>query len=284
MAGTRRRRVPGISVYPRGAKWAFVISAQPDVLTGHRDRVYEGGFDTDDDAWDAAPAKKADMDRGRIIKPSGRTVQLFFAEWLAAVQPSIKKSTYANYRTNAEAYLNPVIGHHKLQSLSVPMLNAFYAHLLESGRVNADGNRAMYEYWKANRALRDGKGPTPQISTACGTSIHAAKAAVLRYRRGRIPAEQSPGLSVKSVKNIHRMLHVALRDAVAWGTPLSTLPSTPGCPGHEGAAVVGQRRGRSTNSPDGSPKRSRTASPACGCSTPPRACDAPSSPARSATG
>lgn len=50
----------------------------------------------------------------------------------------------------------------------------------------------------------------------CGTTIHAAKAAIRRYRRGRTPSRQKPGLSAKSIRNIHRLLHSAFRDAVAW--------------------------------------------------------------------
>lgn len=47
-------------------------------------------------------------------------------------------------------------------------------------------------------------------------SIYAARSAVLRYRRGRVPIPKSAGLAPKTVKNVHRMLHRALSDAVAW--------------------------------------------------------------------
>jgi len=75
----------------------------------------------------------------------------------------------------------------------------------------------MYKYWKARRHYRDGCGPTPmQISKACGTSIYAATEAASRFRRGRIPVERARGLAPKSVKNVHRLLHRAFGDAVAW--------------------------------------------------------------------
>jgi hypothetical protein len=47
-------------------------------------------------------------------------------------------------------------------------------------------------------------------------SIYATRHAVLRYRRGRIPVGKSAGLAPKTVKNVHRILHRALSDAVAW--------------------------------------------------------------------
>jgi integrase len=75
----------------------------------------------------------------------------------------------------------------------------------------------MYAYWSGHREKNGGQGPAPaEIVTACGVTIHAARAAVLRYRRGRIPADTGAGLAPKTVKNVHRMLHRAFSDAVAW--------------------------------------------------------------------
>jgi integrase len=59
--------------------------------------------------------------------------------------------------------------------------------------------------------------PKPaEIARHCKVTIYAARAAVGRYRRNRLPAKWSPGLAPKTVKNIHRMLHRAFSDAVAW--------------------------------------------------------------------
>jgi hypothetical protein len=75
----------------------------------------------------------------------------------------------------------------------------------------------MYAYWKARQHQRSGCGPKPtDMAKACGTTIYAAQAAATRFRRGRIPQPQSAGLAPKTVKNIHRMLHRAFKDAVAW--------------------------------------------------------------------
>jgi len=218
MAGReRRRRVPGISVYPRGTRWSYTIYGEPDILTGKRDRTNAGGFESEDDAWTAALRQQAEMQRGRTVKPSARTVEQFFTEWLDTVKHSLKPSTYANYSTNITVYIVPTLGGRKLQDVKVPVLNAFYRHLLETGRVKPDGNGRMYAYWSARRHLRNGLGPTPtDLSAACGTSYQAAKEAVCRYRRGRTPAEYSPGLKAKSVRNIHRLIHRAFDDAVAW--------------------------------------------------------------------
>ena len=47
-------------------------------------------------------------------------------------------------------------------------------------------------------------------------TIHAARKAIPRYRAGRIPVAKTPGLAPKTVKNVHRMIHLALASAVAW--------------------------------------------------------------------
>ena len=75
----------------------------------------------------------------------------------------------------------------------------------------------MYTYWRDHQDRRAGQGPTPtEIVAATGVTIHAARAAVLRFRRGRIPADVGTGLAPKTVKNVHRMLQRAFTDAVAW--------------------------------------------------------------------
>ena len=80
---------------------------------------------------------------GRNVKPSTRTVEDFLTEWLGSVKHSLKPSAYENYSTNVSAYIAPKIGRRKLQDISVPVLNAFYVHLLEAGRVKPDGNGRM---------------------------------------------------------------------------------------------------------------------------------------------
>ncbi len=217
MAKNPRRQMPGVSVYPRRKKWAYLVTGQPDIVTGEAARHYEGGFLTEDDAWNRALERKAELEAGRVLRISAITVQKFLTEWLAAVKHSLKPSAFANYKKNAEAYVLPAIGDRRLRDISVPVLNALYVRLLESGRIAGDDNHRMYAYWKERETMRDGLGPGPtEISRACKTSLLAARKAVGRYQRGRIPAAYSPGLAPKSVRNIHRMLHRALKDAVAW--------------------------------------------------------------------
>jgi integrase len=47
-------------------------------------------------------------------------------------------------------------------------------------------------------------------------TIHAVRKAGTRFRTGRVPVAKSSGLAPKTVKNVHRMLHLAFSHAVAW--------------------------------------------------------------------
>lgn len=73
----------------------------------------------------------------------------------------------------------------------------------------------MYRHWSLQ--VKRGHNPTPRdLVTACGVSIHAARAAIRRYKAGRFPRPQPKGLQPKTVRNIHVMLHRALLDAKGW--------------------------------------------------------------------
>jgi integrase len=107
------------------------------------------------------------------------------------------------------------LGSVRLQELTAPRLQALYAHLLSSGRIKVDLSSAMFAAWMAGKA--NGKEPTArQVAEAAGASIYTAQAALRRFRAGQIPAALPPGLEPKTVRNIHVMMHSALRNAVNW--------------------------------------------------------------------
>ncbi|OBJ84073.1 integrase [Mycobacterium sp. 1245852.3] len=156
-----------------------------------------------------------EADRGRVVKPSTRTVAHFFAEWFAAIEPSVDATTWQNWSDYATAYVIPRIGGERLQGLDEPQLLKLYATLLAEGRVKRDRNAEMYAYW-SERVAKGGTPTAREVSDMCHTTIHAARAAVRRYKSGILPKQLAPGLAPKTVRNIHALLHRALADAVAW--------------------------------------------------------------------
>jgi integrase len=153
------------SVRKRGSTWTWYLDVDPNPLTGRRRQQTKGGFKTRKECEAALRQAIADQRGGTLAKPSQRTIASFLVdEWLPAVKPKLRASTWASYRTNTNAHVVPVLGEVKLQGLSPMQLNLFYARLLERGRRRGGG-----------------------------------------------------GLSPKTVRNIHVMLHRALKDAVRWG-------------------------------------------------------------------
>ena len=204
------------TVYQRGKTWTYRFrSPERDPSTGDYPWISKGGFVTKKEAWTACREAMREADRGRVVRPSTRTVAQFLAEWFTAIEPSIDATTWQNWKDYPQAYVIPRIGGQRLQNLDEPQLLKLYGKLLAEGRVKRDRNSEMYAYW-SDRVAK-GEIPTArEVSDACKTTIHAARAAVRRYRSGVIPKQMTGGLAPKTVRNIHAMIHRALVDAVAW--------------------------------------------------------------------
>ena len=207
----------GVSVYRRGDTWSYRIDIEVDQVSGERRRENRGGYATEELAWSAALETRQRHRTGRRIDSSRRTVSQFFDEWLVSVGNSLKPSTQQYYSDYLRAYILPALGRRQLRDVTVPMLNLFYGRLLDQGRIKTDASMAMFAYWQKRRDERGGRGPTAAaVANACGVGIHAARAALTRFRAGRTPTATSRGLAPKTVRNVHRLLHRAFGDAVTW--------------------------------------------------------------------
>ncbi|MEQ7011001.1 tyrosine-type recombinase/integrase [Actinopolymorpha sp. B17G11] len=217
MSTPRRRRshLTGITVYPRGKTWAYRVDVEAHPLTGKRRRENRGGFASEGEAWSEAIKAKTALAAGIHVKASRRTVRSFVGEWLVSIEHSVKPSTYVNYVDYLDAYVFPSIDDRRLQDVTVTVLNALYRHLLENGRCKPNTNALMYRHWQTYTS--DERPMTArELAKASGQGLHAAKAAIRRYRAGRVPRDLGDGLSPKTVRNVQNMLHKAFATAVAW--------------------------------------------------------------------
>jgi hypothetical protein len=56
---SRRRRVPGVTTYRRGNKWAYMVEGPRDSLTASGSGSTKAAFASEDDAWcEALEAKR----------------------------------------------------------------------------------------------------------------------------------------------------------------------------------------------------------------------------------
>jgi integrase len=203
------------SVKKRGKTWYYKFrNPQINPATGKQCWITKGGFRTKAEAADAQRAAIEEAQQGKYVDPSDRTVAEFIAEWLEFKKLTASATTVQGYSDHLYFYVVPRVGGLKLQTFDEPRIVQLYVELANAGRIKTDNNRPMYEFWAAGVAA--GAPPTPrEVSEACGTTIHAARAAVRRYKRGNVPKAKPPGLEPKTLRNIHAALRAALADAVA---------------------------------------------------------------------
>jgi hypothetical protein len=116
-------------------------------------------------------------------------------------KPGQAQSNLASYRNYARSYVKPYIGKRIAQELESDTFDALYDRLLTGGRVKAQTeHRKAQAAKKAARNQRNASG----------------------RRRGPAPKPRperpalDPGLSPKTVRNVHLMLHRVWADAVRW--------------------------------------------------------------------
>ena len=79
--------------------------------------------------------------------------------WLPAIKTTIRPSTWAGYEGHVRLHVVPRLGHLQLDQIGPAELNAFYAQLLENGKVSGRGGLApgsvRHIHVALHRAFRD---------------------------------------------------------------------------------------------------------------------------------
>jgi integrase len=96
------------SVIKKGDRWYVKIELDPDQATGKRHQKWHSGFNTKREAERARVDLLSKFDRGEYIEPSHQTVADFMVDWLKAIEPTVRPSTFESYERNMR---NHVIAH-----------------------------------------------------------------------------------------------------------------------------------------------------------------------------
>jgi integrase len=153
------------SVVKRGATYSVVLELDRDPQTGRRRQKWHGGYRTKRAAERALAEAVDAINHGTYIPKTRQAVNEFVAEWLRAIEPTVRPATHYSYKRNLRLHVEPYIGTATLVSVDAGTLNGLYATLLASGRKNQAGG----------------------------------------------------GLSPRSVRYVHTIVHRMLKDAVRWG-------------------------------------------------------------------
>src|SRR5437899_734429 len=86
------------SVVKKGTCWYVKIELDPDPATGGRKQKWQSGFHTKREAERARIDLLAKLDRGEYVSPTSNTVAEYLLEWLTAIQPTVRPSTFDSYR------------------------------------------------------------------------------------------------------------------------------------------------------------------------------------------
>ena len=123
-----------------------------------------------------------ELDEGVYIEPSKLTVKAWLETWLAEYNGDVKPATIVSYRQHIQNHIVPALGAVKLSALTPSAVQKFYNELQRSG---------------VKTPKRD---ETGKIVRAKGEVVYTT----------------SP-MSPKTVKNVHGVLHQALKQAMRLG-------------------------------------------------------------------
>ena len=74
------------------------------------------------------------FDRGEYVEPTQQTVAEYVVEWLKAIEPTVRPSTFESYSRNMNNHVVAYIGAVRLTKVDAVTLNGLYAQLLATGR------------------------------------------------------------------------------------------------------------------------------------------------------
>jgi integrase len=214
------------SVVKKGDRYYVKIELDRDPATGRRRQKWHSGYRTKREAERARVDLLSKFDRGEYVEPSQQTLAEFFEEWLRAIEPTLRPSTFDSYSRNVRNHVIAYIGNVRLTKVDAGTLNGLYAHLLTNGRRRPSRTGRGYSAEVVERALElRGEGLTlaataERLCAEIPQAAHITKdtlACLLRRRRNGDTAEVGSQLDGRTVNYVHTIIHRALKDAVRWG-------------------------------------------------------------------
>ena len=215
------------SVIKKGNQWYVKIELDPDPATGRRRQKWHSGYSTRREAERARVDLLSKFDRGEYVEPSQQTVAEYFADWLRAIEHTVRPSTFESYSRNVNNHVVAYIGATRLTKVDAGVLNGLYSQLLTSGRRRPSRTGTGYsrEVLERGRALRvEGLSlarTAERLREEFVEAEHITKdtlASLLRRNAsGDVSPRSLPGLDRRTVNYVHTIVHRAFKDAVRWG-------------------------------------------------------------------
>lgn len=231
------------AVVKKGTRWYVKIELDPDPATGQRRQKWHSGYKNKREAERARIDLLSKFDRGEYVEPSHQTVADYLADWLKAIEHTVRPSTFDSYSRNVSNHVVAHIGSVRLTKVDAGVLNGLYAQLLTSGRrkPSRTGKGYSIEVVERATALRSEgvslAATAEQLRTEFAEAERITKDTLASLLRRNLPtatpARSRPGLDRRTVNYIHTIIHRAFKDAVRWGR-LARNPADAANPPHGG--------------------------------------------------
>lgn len=214
------------SVVKKGDRYYVKIELDPDPATGRRRQKWHSGYRTKREAERARVDLLSKFDRGEYVEPSHQTLGDFLEEWLRAIEPTVRPSTFDSYSRNMRNHVIAHIGNVRLTKVDAGTLNGLYAHLLANGRRRPSRAGRGYSAAVVDHALGLRASGLSLSATAerlraeLPEADHITKdtlACLLRRHASGDTGDLGSQLDGRTVNYIHTIVHRAMKDAVRWG-------------------------------------------------------------------
>ncbi|MGH9025171.1 MAG: tyrosine-type recombinase/integrase [Acidimicrobiia bacterium] len=214
------------SVVRKGDRYYVKIELDPDPATGRRRQKWHSGYHTKREAERARVDLLSKLDRGEYVEPSQQTFAEFLEEWLRAIEPTLRPSTFDSYARNMRNHVIAHVGSVRLTKIDAGTLNGLYAYLLANGRRRPSRTGRGYSAEVIDRALElrtEGltlAGTAERLRAESPEADHITKdtlACLLRRHVNGDAGGIGAQLDRRTVNYVHTIVHRALKDAVRWG-------------------------------------------------------------------
>jgi integrase len=212
------------NVKRRGSTYTYYVYVTD--ADGRRRQHSKGGFRTQRAADEARIEALSASANAAYVKAERTSFAEFLVnEWLPSRRPPVlEESTWRSYDRYLRLHVIPYVGNLQLQRLSPVDLNLLYRRLLDAGRRPSTPKvrRPPNVYERAVELRASGRtyqdvALTLQSEFAIERSITKnAVAALIRRGEPRVVEVEDLGLSARTVRYIHTVIHAALRDALRW--------------------------------------------------------------------
>ena len=230
-ATTRKRGNSKANVKKRGSTYTYYVYVTG--TDGRREQHSKGGFKTQREAEEARVAASHALATGSYVKAERISLADFLVgEWLPSRRPPVlEASTWHSYDRYMRLHVIPHIGATPLQKLSPVDLNHLYRRLLESGRLRPGRlGRSRLVFERCTELRREGltfEQVAEKLRAEFDDEATITKNAVAALVRRGAPTDGSggraEGLSPRTVRYIHTILHAALKDALRWNRVLRNI-------------------------------------------------------------